>query len=183
MPGASSFQPSASTRAEHGTGSVTRAETFFADTVLDHHYKLSCNAFTETDEDLIPTGAILPVAHTQYDLKTERTLRDRAGKPMKYDVNLVLDQGRDTKDPVAVVQSAERDLTLKLWTDRPGLQFYNGVHTDIPVPGLSGKHYGNHSGFCLEDQDFPDAVHHSHFPSTWYGPGRDYTHWCEIEIA
>jgi aldose 1-epimerase len=114
------------------------------ETVLDHHFKLNCNAFTETDEDLIPTGAILPVAHTQYDLKTERTLRDRAGKPIKYDVNMVLDQGRDLKAPVAVVQSPERDLTLKLWTDRPGLQFYNGVYTDIPVPGLSGKHYGNH---------------------------------------
>jgi aldose 1-epimerase len=153
------------------------------DTVLDHHFKLNCNAFTDTDEDLIPTGAILPVIHTQYDLKTERTLRDRAGKPVKYDVNLVLDQGRDLKEPVAIVQSPERDLTLKLWTDRQGLQFYNGVYTDIPVPGLSGKHYGNHSGFCLEDQDFPDAVHHSHFPSTWYWPGKDYTHWCEIEIA
>ena len=154
-----------------------------ADTVLDHHFKLNCNAFTDTDEDLIPTGAILPVIHTQYDLKTERSLRDRSGKPVKYDVNLVLDQGRDFRDPVAVVQSPDRDLTLKLWTDRPGLQFYNGVYTDIPVPGLSGKHYGNHSGFCLEDQDFPDAVHHSHFPSTWYGPGQDYSHWCEFEIA
>ena len=52
----------------------------------------------------------------------------------------------------------DRALTLKLWTDRPGVQFYNGVWTDIPVPGLNGKHYGKYSGFCLEDQLFPDII-------------------------
>jgi aldose 1-epimerase len=151
--------------------------------VLDHSYQIWANAFTETDEDLIPTGLIVPVARTQYDLRKPRTLRDWAGKPVKYDVNLVLDQTRDIKDPVAIVTGPDNALRLKLWTDRPGLQFYNGVYTDIPVPGLNNKHYGNHSGFCVEDQAFPDAVHHPHFPSVWYWPGKDYSHWCEIEIA
>jgi aldose 1-epimerase len=82
-----------------------------------------------------------------------------------------------------VVTAPDGELTLKLWTDREGLQFYNGVYTDIPVPGLNGKHYGHHSGFCLEDQSFPDAVHHPHFPSVWHSPERPYAHWCEFEIA
>jgi aldose 1-epimerase len=151
--------------------------------VLDHTFQIQASAFTETDEDLIPTGVILPVARTQYDLRKPRQLRDHTGKPLKYDVNLVLDQTRDIADPVAIVKGPDEALTLQLWTDRPGLQFYNGVYTDIPVPGLNGKHYGNHSGFCLEDQAFPDAVHHPHFPSVWYWPGKDYAHWCEIEIA
>ena len=151
--------------------------------VLDHLFQLKVSAFTETDDDLIPTGAILPVGRTQYDLRKARTLRDGAGKPVKYDVNLVLERTRDLKDPVAIVTSAEGDLTLKLWTDREGLQFYNAVYTDIPVPGLHGKHYGHHSGFCLEDQSFPDAVHHPHFPSIWHSPERPYAHWCEFEIA
>jgi aldose 1-epimerase len=151
--------------------------------VLDHTFVLHANAFTETDEDLIPTGLIVPVQRTQYDLRKPRTLRDWAGKPVKYDVNLVLDNGRDLKEPVAIVTGPDEALTLKLFTDRPGLQFYNGVYTDIPVPGHNNKHYGNHSGFCLEDQAFPDAVHHPHFPSIWYWPGKDYEHWCEFEIA
>ena len=151
--------------------------------VLDHTYQVWASAFTETDEDLIPTGLIVPVARTQYDLRKPRTMHDSNGKALKYDVNLVLDQTRDLKDPVATVVGPDGALTLRLWTDRPGLQFYNSVYTDIPVPGLNGKHYGNHSGFCLEDQAFPDAVHHPHFPSIWYGPERDYTHWCEIEIG
>lgn len=151
--------------------------------VLDHQVQINANAFTETGEDLIPTGVIRPVKGTQYDLKTPRTLRDAAGKPIKYDLNLVLDPGRDLRDPVATVKGPDGALTLRLWTDRPGVQFYNGVYTDIPVPGLHGRHYGHHSGFCLEDQAFPDAVHHSHFPSVWYSPDRPYAHWCEIEIG
>ena len=34
--------------------------------------------------------------------------------------------------------------------------------TNVPVPGLGGRTYGRYSGFCLEDQAFPDAVHHPH---------------------
>lgn len=151
--------------------------------IHDHKVEIRASAFTETDEDLIPTGVIVPVARTQYDLRKPRTLRDSTGRPLRYDVNLVLDQTRDLRDPVAIVAGPDEALTLRLWTDRPGLQFYNGVYTDIPVPGLGGRHYGRHSGFCLEDQAFPDAVHHPHFPSIWYGPDRDYSHWCEFEIA
>src|SRR5690606_41265231 len=96
--------------------------------VLDHRYQINANAFTETDEDLIPTGAIIPVARTQYNLQQPRTLRDAAGKPVRYDVNLVLDAGRDPGEPVAAVHGPDGALTLQLWTDRPGLQFYNGVY-------------------------------------------------------
>jgi aldose 1-epimerase len=153
------------------------------DTVLDHSYQLVANAYTENDAELIPTGAILPVAGTKWDLRTPRTLRDANGQPINYDGNLVLNGGRNLADPVATVVAPDKSLTLKLWTDRPGLQFYNGVYTDIPVPGLGGKHYGHNSGFCLEDQAFPDALHQAHFPSILYSPDRPYSHWCEFEIA
>lgn len=154
-----------------------------SDNVLDHTYELVANAYTETDAELIPTGAILPVAGTKWDLRMPRTLRDGSGQPINYDGNLVLNGGRDLADPVATVVAPDKSLTLKLWTDRPGLQFYNGVYTDIPVPGLGGQHYGHNSGFCLEDQAFPDALHHAHFPSILYSPDRPYNHWCEFEIA
>ncbi len=71
----------------------------------------------------------------------------------------MLDADRDIADPVAIVTSPTGDLTLKLWTDRPGLQFYNAMMTNVPVPGLNGKKYGQFSGFCLEDQAFPDTPH------------------------
>lgn len=148
--------------------------------ILDHRYQLLAPAYTELGEDLIPTGAILPVKGTAWDFNTPRTLRDAAGAPLDYDGNLVLASGRRFEDPVAIVTAPDDSLTLKLWTDRPGLQFYNSVWSSVEA---EGRRFGRHSGFCLEDQDFPDAVHHPHFPSIIYGPGRDYVHRCDIEIA
>lgn len=151
--------------------------------VLDHSIQVNSSAYTQLGEDLAPTGAILPSAGTQYDLRKPRTMRDGDGAAVDYDIGMVLDTGRNHADPIATVTGPDGALTLKLWTDRPGVQVYNGVWTDIPVPGLGGRHYGKHAGFCLEDQAFADAVHNPHFPNVIYSPERPYSHWCEFEIA
>lgn len=148
--------------------------------ILDHTYRIAAGAHTELGEMLIPTGAILPSAGSIWDFRAGRTMRDAAGAPVDYDGNVVLDTGRNFADPAAIVTAPDTGLTLKLYTERPGLQVYGSVWTDASA---EGKHYGKHSGFCLEDQDLPDAVNHPHFPSTIYGPDRDYSHRVDIEIA
>ncbi|HEX4297862.1 MAG TPA: aldose epimerase family protein [Devosia sp.] len=154
------------------------------DTVLDHRYWLKASAYTESGTDLVPTGNILEVKDgDDRDFRTPRTMRNAAGEPLDYDGNYVLDAGRDPADPIAVVEAPAGDLTLKLWSDRPGLQFYNAVTTNVAARGIGGRHYGRHSGFCLEDQMFPDALHHPHFPSIVITPDTPYAHWCEFEIA
>lgn len=148
--------------------------------VLDHSYRIAGTAYTQLGDFLIPNGAILPVEGTEWDFRTGRTMRDAAGRPIDYDGNLVLATDRRFEEPIAVVTGPDQALTLKLYSDRPGVQVYNSVTTDV---GAEGKHFGHHCGFCLEDQDLPDAVHNPHFPSIIYGPGRDYLHRCDIEIA
>ncbi|MCY1380092.1 galactose mutarotase [compost metagenome] len=96
---------------------------------------------------------------------------------------MALDTGRSMSEPIATVVAPGGELTLKLRSDRPGVQVYNSVWTNVPVPGLGGKHYGKHAGFCLEDQAFADAVRNPHFPNVIYSPDRAYSHWCEFEIA
>jgi aldose 1-epimerase len=155
-----------------------------AEHVLDHCYQIAAGAYTESGPDLVPTGNILEVAPgSERDFRSPRTMRDAAGRPIGYDGNYVLDADRDFSDPIATVTAPDGDLTLQLWSDRPGLQFYNAITTNVTVPGLGGRHYGNHSGFCLEDQAFPDALHHRHFPSIIITPEKPYTHWCEFEIG
>ena len=154
-----------------------------SDDVLDHTVQVNSSAYTALGEDLAPTGAILPSRGTIYDLRAPRTMRDANGAPVEYDMGLALDSGRSINEPIATVISPAKDLTLKLWSDRPGVQVYNGVWTDIAVPGLDGKSYKKHAGFCLEDQAYADAVHNPHFPNVIYSPERPYSHWCEFEIA
>lgn len=154
------------------------------ETILDHRYKVAASAFTEVGADLICNGNIIEVTPGgERDLRKPRTLRRADGTPIDYDGNYVLDAGRDLAQPVVEVTAPDGSVSLKLWTDRPGVQFYNGVMTNVPVPGLGGRKYPKHSGFCIEDQAFPDAVHHPHFPNVFHGPQRPYTHWCEIEIV
>lgn len=151
--------------------------------ILDHRLTAAGAAFTEVDAALIPTGRILPVAGTHLDFRGGRTFRDAAGAPVLYDNNLVLDTGRDPAAPAAVLTAPDGSLTLKLWTDRPGLQVYNGAKVNVAVPGVGGSPYGAFAGLCLEDQDYPDAPNHGHFPCTVVRPGAPYRHACAIEIG
>lgn len=155
-----------------------------SETVLEHEVHLPhAVARTETDSNLQLNGAILPVAGSRYDFLTPRKLRGPDGAPIDYDLNMVLAAGRDTSDPIVVAKGEDGALTLRLSSDRPGLQFYNGVWTDVTVPGLHGRNYGKYSGLCFEDQMFPDALNHRHFPDIICTPERPYQHWCEIEVS
>ena len=155
-----------------------------SDTVLDHVVHLpDAVARTIAGPDLIQTGAIVPVADTIDDFLTPRSMRYGAGRGIKYDLNFILRTRRDVDEPVAIVTGEDGALTLKLFSARPAVQFYNGVGTNVPVPGLGGKHYGEHSGFCLEDQMYPGALHNAHFPDIICTPDTPYRHWNEIEIG
>jgi aldose 1-epimerase len=151
--------------------------------IRDHRLQVAAGAYTVVDEALIPTGEIRPVAGTHLDFRAPRSFGDEAGNTIVYDDNLVLDTGRDLAEPAATVTAPDGSLTLRLRTDQPGLQVYSGDKMNLKVPGLGGRTYPRFGGFCLEDQNFPDAVNNPHFPSPIVTPDRPYSHWCEIEIG
>lgn len=151
--------------------------------VLDHRLAVSAGAYTQLGDGQIPTGAILPVHDTDLDFRVPRTLRSAGGEGQKIDFNFVLDTRRDIDKPVATVEAPDGSLTLKLFTDQQGLQIYNGWKLDVRVPGLDGTSYPPFAGLCLEDQNFPDAINHPHFPSPVATPEKPYRHWCAIEIG
>lgn len=151
--------------------------------VLDHELWLAANAYTVVDADSIPSGAIEPVEGTRFNFREPATMRKDNGDPVYIDHNLVLDTGLGFDAPVARLVAPDKSLALALYTDQPGLQVYNGWKIDLDRPGLHGTPYPKFAGLCLEDQKFPDGVHHPHFPSTIIGPDTPYTHRCAIEIG
>lgn len=151
--------------------------------VLDHKVQINATAFLQTNDDMIPTGAIIPVARTRYDLRQARPMRDRFGRPMKFDVSYVLGADRHLESPVARVVGDDDQLQLSLATTRPSLQFYNGIYTNIDTASRSGRPYGAFSGFCLEDQGYVDAMNNRHFPPIWCDPSRPFDHTTRIEIG
>ncbi len=151
--------------------------------VLDHRLSFAAGAYTELGEGQIPTGAILPTKGTELDFREARTMRQTDGSGQKIDCNFVLDTRRDQTEPVAMAEAPDGSLTLRIYTDQPGLQVYNGWKLDVAVPGLDGAQYHAFSGLCLEDQNFPDAINNPHFPTPVVTPEEPYRHWCAIEIA
>ena len=121
--------------------------------------------YTPTDDALIPTGEICPVAGTSLDLREEATLGEILRRPglektNGLDHNFVLGSG----SAKACLRDPDSGLAMQVHTDRPAMQIYTAGGLGL-VTGKEGVIYKNHQGICLETQGFPDAMHHDTFPS------------------
>jgi len=150
--------------------------------VLDHKLHLTAAHYTPVDDTLIPTGQIDPVAGTHFDFRKPAAIGDLDPRRTGIDLNMVLDADRDTTAPAAILE-APNGLSLKLWTDQPGIQLFNAPEMTIAVPGLAGQRYGHFSGLCLEAQKFPDALNQPHFPSIICTPDAPYHQKLTVEIG
>ncbi|MCQ4865447.1 aldose epimerase family protein [Pseudoflavonifractor phocaeensis] len=154
----------------HGAGSVgNHTAQFFADYI------------TENGPGKVPSGAIVGVGGTPFDLREPRALAPglAGGHPQiaaagGYDHNFVLKSRLDGVLETAAVIEAD-GLRMECETTQPGVQFYTANFLDVPR-GKDGAAYGVHSGLCLETQGWPDAVHHPDFPSPVLKPGEVYHH-------
>lgn len=139
-------------------------------TVDAHHLiATTASAYTPMDETNVPTGVIMPVEGTSYDLREEVSLKGKV-----FDDNMVLPtQGTDAEElPVAALLMSEKTgIQMIMATDMPGLQVYTGDY--LPTP---------RGGIALEPQDFPDAVHKPHFPCIVLHPDEMYMQMIEWTI-
>jgi aldose 1-epimerase len=151
--------------------------------ILDHEVTLFSDFYTPADPELIPTGEIRAVAGTPYDFRSARPLRNASGTA--YDTNFVAVRqlGPDGLAQIAHVRSPKNGLTLDVFSDQPGVQFYDAATLNVPVPGLGGARYGAHAGLCLEPQAFPDSPNRRHFTDTTLRPGETYRHVSEFRFA
>ena len=90
--------------------------------MLDYEVELPASRYTPMGPDLIPDGAVAPVAGTRMDFTTARSIGDSDPKRPGLDHNLVLDPDRDRIAAAAPVSCPRTGLILRLWTDEPALQ-------------------------------------------------------------
>lgn len=148
--------------------------------IIQHLLWVDADAFTASDEHLIPTGEILPVAGTPMDFRVPKTVGkdlDANYSPLLfgggYDHNWCLNNhGRFCK--VAEAQGDQSGIRMQVYTDLPGIQIYTGNFLDHEL-GKNGVIYQHRQGMCFETQYYPDAVHHSNFPSPVYRAGQEYS--------
>lgn len=146
--------------------------------ILNDILYLNADRYTPVDATQIPTGEILPVKGTPLDFTKPTAIGARIaemkGNPGGYDHNFVLNGEPGKLGLAARVTDPVSGRQLEVWTTEPGVQLYTSNSLNGSITGKGGVRYGQHAGFCLETQHFPDSVHHPNFPSTILKPGSVY---------
>ncbi|XP_011633639.1 aldose 1-epimerase isoform X2 [Pogonomyrmex barbatus] len=157
-------------------GHATNAEELYK-----HVFTLNADRWTVTDSGNIPTGEIRSVENSMMDLRNLTTLGEVIDKVPGdgYDYNFCLPEPHDQRKIsfVAKVLHPASGRRLEVYSNQPGVQFYTSNF--IPETGISGKNgvqYFRHAAFCLETQNYPDAINHKNFPNSLLRPGDIYNH-------
>lgn len=153
--------------------------------ILDHYIRLYASTMVETDELQLPTGRLMRVEGTPFDVRSLTRIGERieavTRKAAKgFDDCYFIDgweqeSDKDSLVPAAELRETESGRVMEVATTYPGVQFYSGNN----LPGQRDR-YGNisegHEALCLETQYLPDSVHHPSFPNTILQPGEVYSH-------
>ena len=150
--------------------------------ILGHVLTIDADNIVPIDADLIPTGALGPVAGTPFDFRTPVAIGariDQADQQLAhgggYDHCFALNKpAAGSMSRAARVRDPVSGRVLELFTQEPGVQFYSGNFLGDSVKG-KGRIYGHRSAFCLEPQHFPDSPNRPAYPSTILRPGEEYT--------
>ncbi|MGC4024081.1 MAG: aldose epimerase family protein [Mesorhizobium sp.] len=154
-----------------------------ASDTLDHHLQINAAAYLPVDDELIPTGVVQPVTGTPFDFSKPRPIRHmKAGEQFVYDHNFCLASTHGKLRRAAWARGAKSGVEMEMWTTEPGVQFYGGHKVAREQPGLGGRQYGPHAGFCLEAQVWPDAPNRPYFPTAMLRPGETYHHVTEYRF-
>lgn len=151
--------------------------------VRGHVVQLHADRYTPVDGELLPTGALAPVAGTPFDFRRPRRLGESIDRlahtgirATGYDHNWVLNDGAGPLRPCACILEPASGRGLELATSELGVQVYTGGYLGNTVIGKGNRPYGRYAGFTLETQKFPDSPNIPHFPSARLDPGQVYDH-------
>jgi len=164
------------------------------DKLKGHFVQLNADKYTPVNASLIPTGELKPVEGSALDFRTAKNLADLLASfpagPNGYDGNFCVNQkpGQEL-NLAASVRSDVTNISLAVYTDQPGIQFYTSnflpdtANNEKPLPGKGGAQYYKHGAICLETQNYPDAINQAKFPNAVVNPGEIYKHTTVFQFA
>jgi aldose 1-epimerase len=148
-------------------------------TLADHRLRIPASRYLPVGPGLIPTGELASVEGNAFDF---RAMRRIAPPPLRTDPQLQLGGGYDHcwviddgADCHCELLSPQQDLSLRVRSSGPGLQFYGGQFLAQSQPGVG-------AGLALEPQGFPDAPNHAAFPDSILRPGNTYRARIEYQL-
>ncbi|XP_064173071.1 aldose 1-epimerase [Anguilla rostrata] len=148
--------------------------------IYDHLVSITADAYLPVDDTMIPTGEIRAVDGSPFDLRKPVLIGPRLKEVPGpgFDHNFCLSSPGEPPEerPCARVHHPKSGRVLEVSTTQPGVQFYTANFLDGSLRGKGGATYPKHSAFCLETQNWPNAVNQPEFPNTLLRPGETYSH-------
>lgn len=132
---------------------------------LDHLLWIDSANYLPTNAEGIPEDHLQPVQQTSFDFQTEKTLaqdllKDQQQQNAKgYDHSYWFSPERDFNRAVACLTSADRRVSLSVYTDKPAMQLYSGNWL-AGTPNRQNSTYQDYAGVALETQFLPNSPNH-----------------------
>jgi aldose 1-epimerase len=130
----------------------------------NHQVWINSELYLPMGPDMLPTGDIANVKGTVFDFRSKAEIGQRLAMSATqlelaggFDHFFMLNKAMKYPAIAASLASPETGIRLKLYSSRPGVQFYTGNNLEGPFP--------RQSGVCLEFQNAPNAPNTEGFPS------------------
>ena len=154
----------------------------FKNDILDYEMVINADSFLPVNSELIPTGKFQDVLGTPFDFRNSKTIRrdiniidDQLKNGLGYDHCWVLNDQIQRFRFVASAHEPNSGRLLEKYSDEPGIQFYSGNFLVGTLPSKRGGNYNFRTGFCFENQHFPDSPNQKNFPTVELNPGENYS--------
>lgn len=158
------------------------------DNIYNHLMSMNCDFYTPNSSECMPYGEILSVKSTPFDFTCEKLIGEDINSDYEqikmfggYDHNFIIN-GTGFREAVQV-KSTKTGITMKVFTDKPGVQLYTGNCIDESRVCKSGVKYNKHGALCLETQHFPNSTSFAHFPSPVLKAGEIYSFKTEYRFS
>ena len=135
----------------------------FGKTINKHIATIYANRYTAVDEKLIPNGVRPVVEGTAFDFRSPKKIgSDFSDKVDGYDHNFILCpkiyKEFNKKQLGLAASVTNKKLTLNVYTDQPGVQFYTGNFLGGKPDFRESTKRIKHGAFCLEAQPDPNCI-------------------------
>lgn len=150
----------------------------FDQDIAQQQLRINSDYFGEIQPDGLPTGQLLPVTGTVFDLQQARPFADAFASQARqnqlvngYDHPFLLNRKDPQMDAQLTDPASGRQITITTEGNAIVIYTANGFGEE---PNLTQKPIQPHQAVAIEAQMMPDAIHHANFGNIVLTPEQNY---------